>query len=144
MTNKPIIYLAGGIAYNSFSEATQWRDYATKYLNRYGIDTLDPMRGKHPDKWQDNEANHDHPGFSTSDIFRRDTEDIRRSTALLINMESVRSVGTPWEMGYAYALHKPLFIVCPGELQSHPFICEPATYMSSSFHGALQELIDFL
>lgn len=140
MTTKPIIYLAGGIAYNTFDEATQWRRQATDYLSQYNIETRDPMRGKRAYQWADGEANHDHPGFSASDIFHRDIADIDESTALLINMESVRSVGTPWEMGYAYALGKPLFIVAPLELLTHPFICVPAYMLTNKLSHALEAI----
>jgi nucleoside 2-deoxyribosyltransferase len=135
------VYLAGGISHNTFDEATQWRTLAADYLALHGIKTLDPMRGKHADKWQDGEANFDHPGFSTAAIFFRDTADIQNSDAILVNLETAKSVGTPWEMGYAYALGIPLFIVCPVALHSHPFICEPAAQVSESFEAVLKDLV---
>lgn len=142
--NSPIVYLAGGIAYNSFDEATQWRKQATEYLGQHGILTRDPMRGKHQEKWQDGDANHDHPGFDTHDIFTRDTKDIIDSDALLVNLSTVKSVGTPFEMGFAYALRKPLFVVTTAELKTHPFVCVPSTIMGTEMDSVLRQLVHFL
>ena len=135
------VYLVGGISNNSYDEATEWRRYAATRLNGAGIETLDPMRDKSKDLWEDYADNHTVEGFDTADIFTRDLADINRSTILLVNLETVRSVGTPFEMGYGYAHNKLLFIVAPKALHTHPFICEPAQCLTESLDFAIDAIV---
>lgn len=137
------VYLAGGISHNTYDEATNWRKLAAERLAVHYIDTLDPMRGKVQEQWDDGGANFDYPGFSTNDIFTRDLADIRESDILLVNLTTAKSVGTPFEMGYAYARTIPLFVVAEPSLQRHPFVCECADYLTENIYDAIDEIVRF-
>lgn len=136
--NNPTIYLAGGIAHNSFDEATKWRLKAFDILTAYKFTVLDPMRGKQADHWGDGVS---YPGLSPFDIFSRDTDDINKSDALLVNLHTVRSIGTPWEMGYAWGLDKPLFVCCTGELLDHPFVIASSFFKTTTIDYAINAVI---
>lgn len=143
MSKQFTVYLAGGIAHNTYAEATDWRKYAANVLNSYRIQTRDPMMGKLKHRWKDGEANYDYHGMNVYDIFDRDITDILFSNALLVNLTTAKSVGTPFEMGYAYSLTKPLFICAPKELHDHPFVTVPSYFLTDDLDSAINALIQF-
>lgn len=104
------VYLAGPITGQTFNQATDWRSKFQWDADRLGWQALSPMRGK--DKFR-------MPGPlpSTFDEGKaavlRDLHDIRRSEAVLINLEGAArvSIGTMAEMGYAHALNKFIIVV---------------------------------
>jgi len=48
--NRPLVYLCGTITQDP--KHLEWRKQATAMLADYGIDTLNPVRGKNPSDWR--------------------------------------------------------------------------------------------
>jgi hypothetical protein len=101
------------------------------------------MRGKTKDIWEHGKANFTTVKHSATEIFTRDLEDINKSNGLLVNLQTAKSIGTPWEMGYSYAIGKPLFVVCPPELREHPFISIPSTGTYETLYEAMRGILGY-
>lgn len=118
------VYLAGGISGLTFEEATAWREELTAKILRLGHRVLNPLDGKEHLKG-DGQIGHGYkndPMCTAEAIFTRDTEDIMNSDILFVRLDTAKSIGTPFEMGYAYALRKKLIVVTKPELATHPFV----------------------
>lgn len=135
------IYLAGGITGHSYITATEWRRHTEACLgSRYNI--IDPMRDKgFLEGVLSIDVEQSDPSLTPEKIFARDIEDINRSDLLLVRLDTAKSVGTPWEMGYAYALNKPVVTVAPIELFQHPFVICPSEGVFSCLDDAINYLI---
>lgn len=114
------IYLAGNITGESYEEATLWRRQVTELIGDRAV-VLDPMRGK------ENLSSLTVIGPSDGDteaIFHRDLEDVKSSDILLAYL-SGPSIGTLFELGYAYALGKHVIVCLEGPMRrysQHPFL----------------------
>jgi len=119
------VYLAGAITGLSYDQATIWRYNAAYQLNSNDIETLDPMRGKYELRGELKIKN-SYSGIDNCnpvEILMHDIADINECSTLLVNMEGITGIGTPFELGYAYCQGKTsvLFNV-PERLKGHPFI----------------------
>lgn len=135
-----LIYLAGGIGGLSYQEATGWRSEVSYILGKFsGIGTLDPMRAKESLSGEKTIANtYQALGFTGREIFDRDLADIRSANVLLVNLlPNPTSLGTLFELGYAYSLGKPCVVVCPPHYLDHPFISQSAKYLTTDLYQAL-------
>lgn len=108
------VYLCGPIAGKTYGEATDWREEAIEVLTGMGYDVYSPMREKHELKDQFDNM----PLDPTADLhmggpFGRDVFDIDRSGIVLANLleMDVPSIGSVWEMGYAFAKEKFIILV---------------------------------
>lgn len=135
------IYLAGGITGHSYAAATEWRLHVEACLgNRYHI--LDPMRDKGVLQGALTiEVEQSDPSLTPEKIFERDIADIDAADLLLVRLDTAKSVGTPWEMGYAYAKGKPVIAVAPIDLFQHPFVKCPSEAVFSCLDDAINYLI---
>lgn len=99
------VYLAGPITGLSYKECNSWRDYTAKALNRCGIETLTPMRGKeylsHYRKLKSQYLGV-HPLSTAHGITSRDSWDCRRSDLILVNLMGAKavSIGTVLEIAW--------------------------------------------
>lgn len=117
------VYLAGPIKGLTYTDATEWREYAKQYLQKYGIITVSPMRfktylsteNKMPDSVEQL------PLSSEKGITTRDRNDVLTSDLVLANFLGavVASCGTPIEFGWADAWRKPIVMVM--EKTHNPF-----------------------
>jgi nucleoside 2-deoxyribosyltransferase len=116
--NKPLVYLAGGIAGLSGTDATSWRHTAYLELKERGIETLDPMRAKALLSGQAcistdfHDYAHNGAFFTSRGIMTRDYNDVQRCDALLVNLLGLvkPSLGTIMELAWAYAMQKPAVV----------------------------------
>jgi nucleoside 2-deoxyribosyltransferase len=133
-----VVYLAGNNAGASTAEIFSWRDLATKALNDAGIDTASPLRGK---TWlRDNYATVpdgditermqllDVPEIDVlltatpQAIYARDMADVRACDAVLTCID-YHGFGTPYELGVAAVLGKPIVLVTQNPaIANHPFV----------------------
>ena len=122
-----LVYLAGPIDGCSYGECTNWRERTIEELKKYGIIGISPMRGKeflrnYP-VIRDEISNN---VLATDDaITARDQWDVRRSDAILFNLEGAQkiSIGTMIEYGWANAFNKPIVTVMePGNIHNHPIV----------------------
>lgn len=135
------IYLAGPITGLTYQEATGWRKQVAEALpDDWKI--LDPMRGKsHLRGVGALAANFD----SGMDAVSRDLSDIRSADVVLAHFAAsptapTVSLGTSCEIGYAYALGKPVVaVVRRNTPYDHIFIDHMCTVVRST-EGAIQAI----
>lgn len=146
--HEPLVYLAGPMTGLSLSESVEWRKYSAVILyDRYSISSLIPTR------WVElgvdgqmvlNATYPEIPGCTSSAIFKTDFYDVKRSDALLVNFMTETkkpSIGTIAEIGWAYALGKPIVIAMgPNEFNRHPMIVEAATVIVDSLDKAIDSV----
>jgi nucleoside 2-deoxyribosyltransferase len=132
------VYLAGPIEGVSLEEATKWRETATSFLNRKGINTLDPTRRKkfHDQPYSNNLA---------KKIVRMDLNDIVESDLVLMNLKD-RGNGKAWgticELILAYNEGKTIVVVLE-EGFKHPFVDVFATELHHTLEDALEATLAY-
>lgn len=138
-----LVYLCGPIQGLSYQEATGWRVTAAETLEKWGIQTLDPMRGKTelsnltaipPDLTG--------PLTSPSAIVARDYWDVQRADLLLANLHGRLSAGSSAELAWAYANKKPVIGII-GANWVHPFIHQFVNVKCECMDDALRAVIGF-
>ena len=138
------VYLSGPISGKDYEGATSWRDYATRYLSGYNIETLDPMRGKA--SLQGQGTIEDQPtvgGALVQDaaIFRRDHWDVERCDVMLVNLSEAKkrvSIGTCFELAWAWLYRKVVVLVLPeGTIHEHAFIRQAVSMRVNTLDKAL-------
>ena len=139
-TAKPTIYLAGGISHLSYEEATGWRRDLIEQAGDRAI-ILDPMRGKEVLEGTKAIALHP-PEFSHDDIFGRNIADIESSNYMIVNWDSVKSIGTPMEVGFAYAEGVIVTSYCTTIYKSHPFMVGMSQVILDSLIDCLEWCIE--
>lgn len=153
--NRPLVYLAGGIAGLPGSETVEWRRYAAVRLDLHGIESLSPMRAKDALANQSrigtdfNEYAHRGAFFTSRGIMTRDFNDVKRCDALLVNLLGLTkpSLGTIMELGWAYALQKPAVIAIEAEgnpHDNHPMIHEAMPFRVVSLDEAIWSVATIL
>ena len=135
------LYLAGPITGLTYQEATGWRNQVREALPD-DWKVLDPMRGKsHLRGMGALAANFD----SGMDAVSRDLQDIRSADVVLAHFaasdaQTGVSLGTSCEIGYAFALGKPVVaVVRRNTPYDHIFIDHMCTVVRST-EGAIQAI----
>ncbi len=148
--NKPMVYLAGPISGLNYEGATDWREYATKFLAERDIIGLSPMRGKIyllneseiKDKYDDTLLS------SQAAITARDRFDCTRCDAVLFNFLNApkTSIGTCIEIGWADAARKPM-VLCieeSGNMHDHAMIRQMCGWRAGTLDESLHVLCSVL
>ena len=146
--NTPIVYLAGAIAGTEGNEAFNWREVASLRLRERNVECLSPMRaktalraaGRISRDFHDYE--HNGPLFTSNGIMTRDSTDVRRCDALLVNLRGLTkpSLGTVMELGWAYILNKPAVVVIEptgNPHDNHPMIHETMSFRVESLEDGI-------
>jgi nucleoside 2-deoxyribosyltransferase len=132
------VYLAGPIEGISLEEATKWRETATSFFKKEGIETKDPTRRK---KFHDQEYSLN----LAKRIVRSDTNDIAASNAVLMNLKD-RGAGKAWgticELVIAQQAGKTIVVVLE-EGFTHPFIDVLATELHHTLEDALEATLAY-
>ena len=149
--SKPLVYLAGAIAGLAYDDATDWRNIAKHRLGELGIEVLNPMRAKHRLGEQNggtistNYHDYAHNGafFTAKGIMTRDSTDVRRCDAMLVNLLGAQKVsaGTVMELGWGFILPKPAVVAIeltgnPHDL--HPMISEAMPFRVTTLEEAIE------
>lgn len=139
MTKK--VYLAGGISGLTKKEASEWRNTATDFLRKYNIRTLDPMLTNHVHDPGDEayEIDYSRPSCNNK-VFDEDISLINNSSVLFARLDTARSIGTPWEIGYAWGRGIPVILVVKLDLLHHPFIQRTTPYIYNDWEKALLQV----
>lgn len=140
----PTVYLAGGIAGLSFSEAVQWRcEVRDALLPR--IECLSPLRGITEDAVAQYNATGRCDGiypFTEQAVFRRDFEDVCASDLVFANLLGAKRVsqGTIYELAWAYAFRKRIVVVIEpaGNPHEHVFLRGLQTYRVPDLGTAIE------
>jgi nucleoside 2-deoxyribosyltransferase len=155
MSQHPIVYLAGGIAGLVGSETVEWRHAAARALGIRGIECLNPMRCKEALAAQPMISSNFHdyenrgPFFTSKGIMTRDSTDVRRSDALLVNLLGLTkpSLGTIMELGWAYILNKPVVVAIEATgnpHDNHPMIHEAMPFRVETLDEAIDAVATIL
>lgn len=127
------VYLAGPIEaeLNQKSpHSIQWREHIKALFemdDEVVWDIRDPNNGKTDGvnyiKHQGNEHY-----YNPYILFRTDLANLADSDFVIVNLSKFeKGFGTPFEMGYAYCMNKPIICICePGVIPEHPFITQSA------------------
>lgn len=148
--SKPLVYLAGAIAGLAYDDAADWRNIAKHRLNERGIETLSPMRSKGELRGQNlgviSQDFHDYENtgtfFTSRGIMTRDSTDVRRCDAMLVNLLGLAKVsaGTVMELGWGFILPRPAVVAIEpkGNPHSlHPMIVEAMPFQVPSLEEAI-------
>ena len=116
------IYLAGPISGLTLEQVTTWRTAAKNLLSDFEV--LDPARDIETLVSTDGTFS---PNFDESHALAdRDFDEVRSCDAVLANLLEAEhvSIGTCFELAWAYALKIPTFVVLPkdGGPHNHTFI----------------------
>jgi nucleoside 2-deoxyribosyltransferase len=150
---RPLVYLAGAIAGLAFDDATDWRHAAKLYLGERNIETLNPMRAKEALGSQNagqistnfNDYKQNGAFFTAKGIMTRDSTDVRRADALLVNLLGLKkpSLGTVMELGWAFILNKPCVVAIEAEgnpHDNHPMIHEAMPFRVTTLDEAFDSV----
>lgn len=138
LNNRLALYLAGGITHLSYGEATSWRN---KVKERLGDEYLiyDPMDGF--ELLKDEESiQYSYDGLDGKKIFRQCLHNVKNSHVVLVNWDTVKSIGTPFEVGWAHAFYKDIFSVSSTALKEHLFVVGSSSYILPSVDEAIKKL----
>lgn len=107
------VYLAGPISGISYNKSTNWRTHTIAKLPKW-ISTLSPLRGKEFLECESSIKNsYENSALaSAKGINTRDYNDVKRSSAVFVNLLGAAkiSIGTVMEIAWARAFQKP--VVC--------------------------------
>lgn len=144
-SNKPIIYLAGPIAGCNWDTAVDWRKWVGDQFPE--CDVRSPMRGKEflkqlqgddvitsqPSQYAKiAERAIDAAVSSQHAIVVRDYYDVEQADILIVNLlpsldTGTASIGTCFELAWAWMMHKPAVVAMQeGNPNVHPFVQEAA------------------
>ena len=162
------IYLCGPMTENTPEQADGWRQEAEKQLRSAGFRVSSPMRNKGMLSKGERmgmkyEKYGDVPELRAQAIFARDQFDVRQADALLANMTEVGrayrysrpyyknevadvpipSIGSDFEIAWAYILNKPVILVAPdgNPYAEHPFLLGAANIIR---FDTLQQGLDWI
>lgn len=138
------VYLAGPISGESYSGATNWRSIVKNSVPPW-IRTLSPLRAKDYLKEETNIKDNysEHPMSTGKGINTRDMNDVKRSSALLVNLLGSKtvSIGTVMEVAWAKAFDIPVICVMEKEsFYSHSMFLHACGFVVNT----LKEAIDIL
>lgn len=142
LSDKRYVYLAGKIKLGH--SATIYRAYAAPRLRKYGLYSLDPLRGK----W----AMPSWSSLSPNEVVVRDLQDIERAHVVLAVMMKCEdsSFGTPCEIMYAWERRIPVVMITDEPYLADHFwpraLCANIIIVTEnkSFQQALDEAIDHI
>ncbi|MGE0716335.1 MAG: nucleoside 2-deoxyribosyltransferase [Alphaproteobacteria bacterium] len=136
---RPLIYLAGPMAGISWFQAVDDRLALANVLGRYGLDVLSPVSGLDVSNIRpaaDPALTPPLQHFLDPGVYiARDLTMLRRCDAVLADLRRSRpghalSTGTTFELGFAHALSKPIFLLAPRPWRDehrHPFVLKTAS-----------------
>lgn len=122
------VYLAGGI--QGVTDPFMWRKQTSEYLAKFGIEVLDPLRGKTPESFD---------SYNEREIITRDKQDIRECDLVFAEVTNPHRpyIGTSMEILYAWEHEKP--VVVWGDYMSYWL-----TYHSVAQFKEWQDCMDYI
>ncbi len=115
------VYLAGPITGCTYGTCTNWRIGVRTRLALFGIDALDPMRGKDYLAKEKSVGNdYAHPLSCPRGIMTRDHWDCTRCDMLLVNLLGAKTVSIGTVMEIAWAWDNGVHVVCVIEESGNP------------------------
>lgn len=126
------VYLAGLMSGEKLKETVSWRTAIREYYEtwkgegRYPIDFLDPYNGPEIESIDKEGLKSSVPAKA---IILGDLMSVKKADVIVANMDdfgsSRPSIGTHWELAWAYLMDKPFILIVPSALrpryENHPF-----------------------
>jgi len=152
------IYLAGPVTGISYQEAYAWRHLVSVKIEIYNqrkstihhLETINPIFGQESLVGENNiKAFYDNDPLATQQaLLQRSYFNVSRADVVLANVVNAKrlSVGTIMEIGWAYALRKPVILVMEDDLNPHnsPLITQSAFAIVSYLDDAVTVAISLL
>jgi nucleoside 2-deoxyribosyltransferase len=140
---KPFtVYLCGPITGQKVDWL--WRDAATAFLGNYGINTLNPLRGKDPSKVSNQGLSYDGQLAST-EMVNRDRIDVEEANMILAHfpyMPPRQSIGSLMEMGMATRDGKPILLCTTLEEFNQHLFTRKFCVIEPDFQKALNLIVE--
>lgn len=143
--SKRSIYLAGAMGGLSVADANEWRQECERELKGcYNV--LNPISVQYV-KDPAFVFSSIEPNLTAQQVTVKDRFYIDQSDFILVNLIDPKSVsiGTVWEMGYAYGKGKNVVTVCPSGTKwydGHPFIMNFSHVVFQNLEDAVEFLND--
>jgi len=144
--DKPVIYLAGSMTGLTWKEALEWREQATWQLeDKWKL--INPVRQQlGSDENAMIEASTQKDGnlilaHTATGICAQDEFYIDQCDWLFCNLLGAPrvSIGTMWELGYAWGQDKKILtVVEPGSIHDHPFVRRRSHIFTPDFDEAVE------
>ena len=132
--HKQHVYLAGPMEGLTYEQMSEWRFEATRLLNLYGIDTLDPTRRVS----YHNQTKND---YTAGRVVKHDLQDIAFSSVVLADLRDStpgRKWGTVCEIAHAHTKNKIIIVITDKEQFKHPFI----EFYATEIHHELSDAVE--
>ena len=136
----PTVYLTGPVKGVSYGEATAWRDRFADNLKTKNIICFSPLRFRE-DQSKRPTLGHQPGDKSPRASVHRDLFDVKRCDLVFANFLSteITSFGSVFELGYAYALQKPVVLcIDKASVYDHCFLTETSGFIVHSEYEALE------
>lgn len=145
--NQKLVYLAGPMTGLKYEDCIVWRKQVCESfpINIKGISPVrdyEDLRGKVLEKFGGGR-----PLNSSKAVYQRDSYDVRRCDAMLVNLlgSEIVSIGTCVEIGWATALQKPTVVVMDkGNIHDHPLISEAVGFICHSLEDGVHMISSIL
>lgn len=142
------VYLAGLMSGEKLNETVSWRTQIREHYEnwkgkgRYPIDFLDPYNGPELESIDKEGLKSSVPAKA---IILGDFMSVKKADVIVANMNdfgsSRPSIGTHWEMAWAWTMDKPVILIVPKELrtryENHPF-----TGSAAMIFDSVEEFLD--
>jgi nucleoside 2-deoxyribosyltransferase len=143
---QPSIYLAGPITGLTFGQSESWRDYVKGKLDgNYKVKCFSPLRAQ--EFLKDHGIITPHPydenPMTTGDaIMTRDFWDVQRTDLTFANLLGAprQSLGTVMELGFAYALRKPVILLMEksGNVHDHAMVRKAGAFTTDNIDEGIE------
>jgi hypothetical protein len=146
--DKMFVYLAGLMSGEKLNETVSWRVKIRKHYEnwkgreRYPISFLDPYNGPELSTIDKEGLKSD---VSANAIIMGDYSSVKKADVIIANLNdfgsSRPSIGTHWELAWAWQMQKPFILIVPTNLryryENHPF-----TSRASMIVNSVEELLE--
>lgn len=150
--NKPSVYLAGPMTGLTMEEASAWREEVRARL-KHKWTVISPTDIRYSGEYDGPDGSLTAPSIEELErlpehlrpgaLVTMDEFFVDRSEFVLVNLlgATVASIGTMWEMGYAWAKGKKIVtIIDPENIHDHPFVYRRSHVLLSSVEEAIMYL----
>jgi len=129
------VYLSGTIAGLNYEQANAWRVDATEKLRDFGIQTINPLRGR-----MFGESSEEI--FDPNELVHRDLRDLRVCDIVLAYMDTL-SLGTAMEIWHTYYTEKKpvIFVTTNDQIRNHPWIHVTSTKIFCTLDEAITYIV---
>lgn len=120
------IYLSGGMTNLSFDESNMWRCEVEKYFRDNNVEIFNPVI---KNKLEDNIGS-----------MRYDLDKLNQADLVVVNFNNQKSIGTAFELGYAYERRIPIIGLNETGERLHTWLSSCCVHVFTD----MNEMLDFV